>query len=205
MFSLPWWMDCPVLTCLSGESTSFKKLVFILSSEAKVIIFCHVWCWYCHISLIFYYMRNNLDYWQRKDTMWVCSCVCAQINGSEWEEPSTKPHLSSWITDIINRRDSSISPVFPIQRWGAGLFPSLSANLMTFTKLLYVWTHTVMCLWMCVFLRMPITFYANMMLSVCIPVIIYTTLARVNGLLFLSGLMFYFCFAVIYNDNHADL
>lgn len=63
------------------------------------------------------------------------------VNG---RNPSTNPHLSSWITDIINRRYSSISPVFPIQRWGAGLFPSLSVDLMTFTKLPYacVYTHT---------------------------------------------------------------
>lgn len=86
------------------------------------------------------YEIDNLDYWQRKDThcgyvlMPVCVCKSMTVNG---RNPSTNPHLSSWITDIINRHDSSISPVFPIQRWGAGLFPTLSADLMTFTKLPY--------------------------------------------------------------------
>lgn len=86
-------------------------------------------------------IENNLDYWQRKDTH--CgyapvrerACRSMAVNG---RNPFTNPHLSSWITDIINRRDSSISPVFPIQRWGAGLFPSLSADLMTFTELPFV-------------------------------------------------------------------
>lgn len=83
----------------------------------------------------------------------VCVCVCKSmtVNG---RNPSTNPHLSSWITDIINRRYSSISPVFPIQRWEAGLFPSLSADLMTFTKLPYA----CVCMYTqraseCVFLR----------------------------------------------------
>lgn len=110
-------------------------------------LFCHhedsfslpVWCWNHHIRQMFSCIWNNLGYWPRKDTPCAPSCVCVcksmTVNG---RNPSTNPHLSSWITDIINRRDSSISPVFPIQRWGAGLFPSLSAHPMTFTKLLYI-------------------------------------------------------------------
>lgn len=60
-----------------------------------------------------------------------------RVNRWQWMggTPCTNPHLSSWITDIINRRCSSISPVFPIQRWEAGRFPT--ADLMTFTKLPY--------------------------------------------------------------------
>lgn len=43
---------------------------------------------------------------------------------------------------MINRRYSSISPVLPIQSWEAGLFPSLSADLVTFAKLLDVCAST---------------------------------------------------------------
>lgn len=120
-------------------------------------------------------------------TALVCVCVCKSmtVNG---RNPSTNPHLSSWITDIINRRYSSISPVFPIQRWEAGLFPSLSADLMTFSKLPYacvglcvcvymqyiLYTHTVQCVCGCVF-RCPCTwclFLVNLLLSDCISLIL---------------------------------
>lgn len=135
------------------------------------------------------------------------------VNG---RNPSTNPHLSSWITDIINRRYSSISPVFPIQRWGAGLFPSLSADLMTFTKLLYacvyilniyihICTHTrrARCLWVCVSARMCLMFVrgnicANLMLSVCIPVILQINLVWVDSLVFLSDLCLFFFFICSY-------
>lgn len=98
-------------------------------------------------------------------SLWVCSrvcvCVCKSmtVNG---RNPSTNPHLSSWITDIINRRYSSISPVFPIQRWGAGLFPSLSADLMTFTKLPYA------CV--CIYIYIYIHSESNVFVSVCFRV-----------------------------------
>lgn len=85
-------------------------------------------------------------------SVYLCICVCKSmtVNG---RNPSTNPHLSSWITDIINRRYSSISPVFPIQRWEAGLFPSLSADLMTFTKLL--------CVYLCIYLYVYIDICSN--------------------------------------------
>lgn len=121
--------------CISHEDSIYSVVVSNFS--------CPVCCSHHHISQIFNCIWNNLDYWPRKDTRRVRSCVCVcksmTVNG---RNPSTNPHLSSWITDIINRRDSSISPVFPIQRWGAGLFPSLSADLMTFTKLLYICVQT---------------------------------------------------------------
>lgn len=109
--------------------------------------------------------------------VYVCVCVCKSmtVNG---RNPSTNPHLSSWITDIINRRCSSISPVFPIQRWGAGLFPSLSADLMTFTKLPYACVCERVCLKCiceCLFLCQIFVLgniCANLTLSVCIPVIL---------------------------------
>lgn len=127
----------PVHTCLPRVHPLRRQYLFC---HHEYNFSCPVWCWNHHISQIFNCIWNNLDYWPRKDTWCVCSCVCVcksmTVNG---RNPSTNPHLSSWITDIINRRDSSISPVFPIQRWGAGLFPSLSADLMTFTKLLYMY------------------------------------------------------------------
>lgn len=158
MFFLPWWMFTQYLLALSGENKSLKKSIFVLSSWPKVLFFFICCVWSHHISQIFYCIWNNLDYRQSKDThcvgmfSWVCVCVCVcksmTVNG---RNPSTNPHLSSWITDIINRRYSSISPVFPIQRWEAGLFPSLSADLMTFTKLscVSVCVHTERCECMC--------------------------------------------------------
>lgn len=145
MFFLPPWMFTWYLLACPVRVLPLRSQSLFCHHDQKFFVFCF-FClvWYHYISQIFYCIWNNLDYWQRKDTHWgyvlvsVCECICVcksmTVNG---RNPSTNPHLSSWITDIINRRDSSISPVFPIQRWGAGLFPSLSADLMTFTKLPY--------------------------------------------------------------------
>lgn len=91
----------------------------------------------------------------------VCVCVCKSmtVNG---RNPSTNPHLSSWITDIINRRYSSISPVFPIQRWEGGLFPSLSADLMTFSKLPYA------CVYLCVCVYIQYILYTQSKMCLCV-------------------------------------
>lgn len=156
MFFLHWWMFTQyLLACLVRRRPLRSRALFCRHDQKYFFICC---VWYHHISQIFIW--NNLDYWQSKDThcgyvlLCVCVCVCKSmtVNG---RNPSTNPHLSSWITDIINRRYSSISPVFPIQRWEAGLFPSLSADLMTFTKLphecvcLCVYTHRTMCVFQC--------------------------------------------------------
>lgn len=205
MFFLPWWMFALYLLACRVRVHPLRSWSLFCHQELKLLFFTMSDA--DMVTLVLYFTTWEITLTIDKGRT-QCGYVLVFVRKSmtvNGRNPSTKPHLSSWITDIINRRDSSISPVFPIQRWGAGLFPSLSADLMTFTKLLYVCTHTVMCLWMCVFLCMPITFYANTMLSVSIPVIIYINLAWVDGLLFLSGLMFYFCFAVMYVDNHADL
>lgn len=152
-----------VLTCLSAENTSLKKSVSVPSSWSKVFLFAVL-----DITILIKYstayeITLTIDKGRTLTVgMFFCVCVCVcksmTVNG---RNPSTNPHLSSWITDIINRRYSSISPVFPIQRWGAGLFPSLSADLMTFTKLpyacvfvlyIYIYTQREQCVWECVFL-----------------------------------------------------
>lgn len=90
-----------------------------------------------HISQIFSSIIQPWLLTKQGHSLWGCSCVYVSksmmVNG---RNPSANAHLSSWITDMINRRYSSISPVFPIQSCEAGLFPSLSADLVTFTKLL---------------------------------------------------------------------
>lgn len=152
----------------------------------------------------------------------VCVCVCKSmtVNG---RNPSTNPHLSSWITDIINRRYSSISPVFPIQRWGAGLFPSLSADLMTFTKLPYA---CVFVLYIYIYIHRESNVFGSVCFCVHVPdvcawkhlwkldaVCLYCLYSSnivdqfgLNGRFgfpLRSLLCFCFFFAVICVDNHA--